>query len=115
MDKYDQKYKQTRIDITFATTFIGYYRIPRDTAIILETISVRHLVDHALDKSDCPFDIKRNKDGEFIIVPDVSKIDLNHSMEFMIIYKKAYREIEKYSIKSSDLPLGDASTTVVIR
>ena len=115
MDKYGQKYKQTRIDIPFVETFIGYYRIPKETAIILETVSVRHLVDHMADKADCSFDIKRNSDGEFIIIPDVSKIELNHSMEFMIMYKKAYHEIKKYSIKASDLPLENAATTVVIR
>lgn len=72
--------------ILFTATFIGYYRVPKDTAIILESIKVAHVVDSQVN-CDCKFEIKKKND-EYIIIPDVSNIDLNHSMKFFITYKK---------------------------
>lgn len=103
-----EKSVETRIDMPFMELFIGYYKIPKDTAIILDSITVAHIINHTFDV-ECDFEIKRNKDGEYIIIPDVSKIDLKHSMEFIIKYKKAYGNLTKYVIKSTDIPVGDAT------
>lgn len=73
-----------RISVLY--TFIGYYRIPKNTQIILESISVTHIIDSMLDQ-ECDFEIKKEND-EYIIIPDVSKIDLCHSMKFFVKYDK---------------------------
>lgn len=106
-----EKYTEARIDIPIMDLFIGYYKIPKDIAIILDSITVAHIVDHVFDV-ECDFEIKRNKDGEYVIIPDVSKIDLKHSMEFLIKYKKAYSKLTKCVIKSTDIPIGDPTTTI---
>ena len=89
-------------------TFIGYYRIPKNTPIILDSILVGHVIDHMLD-CECEFEIKK-KDGEYIIIPDVSKIDLCHSMEFFVKYNKQVfgKEIE---IKAEDYDLSSIFLT----
>lgn len=106
-----EKIVETRIDVPFMDLFIGYYKIPKDTAIILDSITVAHIIDHVFN-AECDFEIKRNRDGEYIVIPDVSTIDLKHSMEFMIKYKKAHKNLTKCVIKSTYIPASDATMTL---
>lgn len=74
--------------VTFmhSAKFTGYYRIPKSEPIILDRIHIFHTVNGE-NKEECDFEIKR-QNGEWIIVPDVSKINLNHSMDFVILVPK---------------------------
>lgn len=83
-------------------TFIGYYRVPKNTPIILESILVAHIIDSMMD-CECDFEIKK-ENGEYIIIPDVSKIDLCHSMKFFIKYDK-WTRLKETKIKAEDYPI----------
>ena len=91
------------ISIPMTYMFIGYYKIPKDTAIILDSITVHHLADNLCD-CPCDFEIKK-KDGEYVVIPDVSKIDLKHSMNFLIKYKVVKNNFVKCELKSEDFPI----------
>lgn len=69
--------------------FTGCYRIPKGDAFDPYSINVAHVLKNGRIGATCDFEIKK-ENGEWIIVPDISKIDLQGSMKFYIIMKKLY-------------------------
>lgn len=69
--------------------FTGSYKIPKDETFDLYSVTVGHLFkDNGFDQM-CDFTIEK-ENGSWLIVPDVSKIDLQGSMKFFLSMKKIY-------------------------